>query len=238
MPPETLQRLRRWPRETYDAVERARQDGIHVLVAEGTYHFVLASGARLTVYASPWTPRYGDWGFQFDVDDGEGDVPGGHDFQIGEGTDVAMTHGPPYGILDRTFPGAEDVGCQALLAAVRRARPRVHCFGHIHESHGALLVPWDDENEQLVVERDGAAIDKAAVVPLLSLCPRDTDAIGFVPGKHTLFVNASVMDVHYKPHQSPWLVDLELPSPGDGYKAKAEQTSEVLSAPWPVDVVY
>ncbi|KAK7743830.1 hypothetical protein SLS53_003849 [Cytospora paraplurivora] len=235
LPPEKLQRLRQWPRETYDAVERARQDGIHVLVAEGTYHFVLANGAKLTVYASPWTPRYGNWGFQYDVDYSEGGVPGGHDFQIGEDTDVAMTHGPPYGILDRTFPGAEDAGCRALLAALRRARPRVHCFGHIHESHGALLVPWDDENERLIVDRNRAANDKAAVEPL-SLCPGDAEAFQIVPGKHTLFVNAAIMDVHYKPHQSPWLVDLELPFPRDEYKAKAEQTRKVLSAPWPVDV--
>lgn len=218
-------------------VEKAHQDGIHVLVAEGTYHFVLANGARLTVYASPWTPRYGTWGFQYDPDvvevDGGGDtIVGGHDFQIEEGTDIAMTHGPPHRILDRTTRGADDAGCRGLLAAVRRARPRVHCFGHIHEGHGVLLMPWEDEDESTMVEREGGVVgDEAVMVEPLSLCPWDTESLGSVPGKHTLFVNAAIMDVHYKPHQSPWLVDLELPPPDEEHEAKAEQTKKALSLP-------
>ena len=30
-------------------------------------------------------------------------------------------------------------------------------------------------------------------------------------GEETLFVNASIMDVHYKPVNAPWIVDLDLP---------------------------
>lgn len=30
-------------------------------------------------------------------------------------------------------------------------------------------------------------------------------------GKETLLVNASIMNVRYKPRQLPWVVDLELP---------------------------
>jgi multisite-specific tRNA:(cytosine-C5)-methyltransferase len=33
-------------------------------------------------------------------------------------------------------------GCGDLFAAVARARPRVHCFGHIHEGWGAKKVVW------------------------------------------------------------------------------------------------
>lgn len=195
-------------------MQKARQDGIYVLVAEGTYHFDLANGAKLSVYSDPWTPQYGDWGFQYDVDGvgGDGGVIAGHEYQIGEGTDVAITHGPPYGILDRTRTG-EDAGSRALLEAVGRARPRVNCFGHIHEGHGALLVAWDDKDKTMVVDRGRGLVEEAGV-QLLSLCPGDSDGPVVVPGKHTMFVNAAIMDVHYKPHQSPWLVDLEL-SPSD-----------------------
>lgn len=236
LPPEALERLRQQPRETYEVVEKARQDGIHVLVAEGTYRFVLANGARLTVYASPWTPRYGTWGFQYDpdameVDAGDTVVIGGHGFQIEEGTDIAMTHGPPHGILDRTVMGADDAGCPGLLAAVRRARPRVHCFGHIHEGYGALLMPWEKEDENMMVGREGGVGDEAVVMKPLSLCPGDRGSLGSVPGKHTLFVNAAIMDVHYRPHQSPWLVDLELPPPDEEYEVQAEQTKKELSLP-------
>ncbi|ROW10601.1 hypothetical protein VMCG_02080 [Cytospora schulzeri] len=205
LPPEFLARLHQQPQETYEVVEKARQDGIHVLVAEGTYHFVLANGARLTVYASPWTPRFGRWGFQYDPDDdamqadGEGAMVDGHDFQIEEGTDLAMTHGPPYGILDRT-------------------------------GYGALLMPWEDEDGSMVVEREGGVADEAVIQPV-SLCPGDTGNLGSVPGKNTLFVNAAIMNVHYKPHQSPWLVDLELPPPDEKHEVKAEKTKKVLSLP-------
>ncbi|KAK2600773.1 hypothetical protein N8I77_010281 [Diaporthe amygdali] len=220
LPEETMKRLLRQPHETYEVVEKARQDGIHVLTKEGTYHFVLANGAKLTVYASAWTPEYGRWGFQY----GEG----GHDFAIEEGTDVAMTHGPPYRMLDRTR-SHDDAGCPSLWAAVRRARPRIHCFGHIHEAYGAVKQSWEDEGEQMVLERTDAG-GGAAITPV-SLCPGDEGSLPFKAGKETLFVNAAIMTVAYKPHQSPWLVDLELSTPDDEHRAKADETSEVLSRP-------
>ena len=42
---------------------------------------------------------------------------------------------PPRGLGDRTLWG-QRVGCDDLLAAVKRARPRLHVFGHIHEAAG------------------------------------------------------------------------------------------------------
>lgn len=30
-------------------------------------------------------------------------------------------------------------------------------------------------------------------------------------GEETLFVNAAIMDVNYKPVNAPWMVDLDLP---------------------------
>ncbi|KAF2190592.1 hypothetical protein K469DRAFT_811524, partial [Zopfia rhizophila CBS 207.26] len=53
--------------------------------------------------------------------------------------DVMMTHGPPLGRLDKTYRG-EPVGCEHLLRAARRCKPRLHCFGHIHEGWGAERV--------------------------------------------------------------------------------------------------
>ena len=51
--------------------------------------------------------------------------------------DVLVTHGPPYGILDRTARG-QRVGCEELLPVVERLRPRLHLFGHIHEAYGQV----------------------------------------------------------------------------------------------------
>jgi len=58
--------------------------------------------------------------------------------QIPEGTDVLITHGPPYGILD-TAPGSEfHSGCRELFDAVMRLKPRLHVFGHVHGAYGVF----------------------------------------------------------------------------------------------------
>ena len=46
-----------------------------------------------------------------------------------------MTHGPPLGHGDLTFHG-ERVGCEDLLNAIRRVKPRYAVCGHIHEGYG------------------------------------------------------------------------------------------------------
>ena len=100
---------------------------------EGTHSFRLRNGALLNVFASPYTPSLGDWGFQY-----KGSL--GHTFDI-HNVDVAITHGPPKGVMDNTRSG-DKAGCQFLFEVIARARLRMHCFGHIHEAWGAKLVTW------------------------------------------------------------------------------------------------
>lgn len=64
-----------------------------------------------------------------------------HDFAIDESVDIVIIHGPPKGIMDFTA-SKQRAGCEHLFAAVARARPRLHCFGHIHEVWGAKLITW------------------------------------------------------------------------------------------------
>lgn len=84
----------------------------------------------LKIYGSPWTPEFVGV-FQLDgVERAQSvweKVPGD--------VDVLVSHGPPKGILDRTSRGKR-VGDEMLLEAVERVGPRVHCFGHVHESYG------------------------------------------------------------------------------------------------------
>jgi Icc-related predicted phosphoesterase len=46
-----------------------------------------------------------------------------------------VTHGPPYGILDKT-DGGKHGGSEFLLKEVLRIKPKLHLFGHIHEGRG------------------------------------------------------------------------------------------------------
>ncbi len=56
--------------------------------------------------------------------------------KIPAGTDVLVTHGPPFGILDKENILAARMGCEQLTKAVQRVRPRLHVFGHIHGGRG------------------------------------------------------------------------------------------------------
>ena len=90
----------------------SRDAGI-VFLDEGTHHTTLDNGAGLTVYASPYTPSQGGWGFHYRPENG-------HDFSIKEGVDFMIIHGPPRGIMDFADRG-ERAECPELFAAVARA---------------------------------------------------------------------------------------------------------------------
>ncbi len=84
-------------------------------------------------WGSPIQPWFHDWAYNRQ----RGDEIRHHWDLIPENTDVLITHGPPYGILDRIYSGEKPhVGCEELLIAVRRVKPRIHAFGHIHEAYG------------------------------------------------------------------------------------------------------
>ena len=46
-----------------------------------------------------------------------------------------ITHGPVFGVLDRTVHGL-NVGCEMLKDAITNIHPKVHICGHIHEAYG------------------------------------------------------------------------------------------------------
>jgi len=90
-------------------------------------------GRSLKIYGCPQTPACGTWAFQhFRKDDVWKDT-------IPDDTDVLLCHGPPKGHLDDG-----DKGCPHLLREVRRARPQLVVFGHIHEARGTEIFDHED----------------------------------------------------------------------------------------------
>ncbi len=62
---------------------------------------------------------------------------------IAPGTDILVTHTPPFGILDKTMFGHRG-GSESIRKIIEKHRPRMALFGHIHESpgieeHGGIL---------------------------------------------------------------------------------------------------
>jgi Icc-related predicted phosphoesterase len=86
----------------------------------------------INIWGSPITPWFYDWAFNRE----RGKEINKHWKLIPENTDILVTHGPPFGILDTVGQG--HVGCEALLKKVKAVKPRVHVFGHIHESFGSF----------------------------------------------------------------------------------------------------
>lgn len=85
----------------------------------------------LKLWGSPITPWFHGWAFNRE----RGAEIERHWNMIPETTDILITHGPPFGILDMTIRG-EHTGCEELLRKVGHVKPKLHVFGHIHEDHG------------------------------------------------------------------------------------------------------
>lgn len=89
---------------------------------------------NIRIYGLPHTPEFYSWAFN---------VPrNSHEMQgimnnIPDNTDILVTHGPPYGILD-TISSENDqaLGCMDLLNRVKQVKPKLHIFGHIHGGRG------------------------------------------------------------------------------------------------------
>jgi Icc-related predicted phosphoesterase len=89
-----------------------------------------------------------------------------HWSHVPDDTDILVTHGPPYGVLDTVGFNSEHLGDTALRVAVRRVKPDFHIFGHIHggrgfDDFGTIFVnaaviseayrPWPDARKEITV---------------------------------------------------------------------------------------
>lgn len=90
------------------------------------------------IWASPYTPKYDDrWTFSMNR---------GKDMltqwsQIPPTVDILVTHGPPKNVLDEYIwaEDSEHIGCEMLNKAVFQKKPRLHLFGHVHDSRGITV---------------------------------------------------------------------------------------------------
>lgn len=91
-------------------------------------------------------------------------------------TDVLITHGPPYGVLDKVRPqmtawgpveeGSGNQGCEELAIRLAVVRPRVHVFGHIHDGAGFLPKDGTTYINASVCDEDYKPVNPVQVVVL------------------------------------------------------------------------
>lgn len=215
--------------------DEAQAAGI-VFLEEGVHHFDLTNGARLNVYASPYTPCkdavVDGWGFQYDPDDED------HAWQLKktDEIDVAITHGPPRGVLDDYIDDNDKrrrAGSSSLFTAIAHAQPMVHCFGHIHGSWGARDVAWRDALDDRASHLTAIDNEESQEIQSLRLLregkfdsdevrleksnARDRHATDWVctanaPSNagRTMFVNAAISSDDDDIEQLPWLINIDL----------------------------
>ncbi|KAJ5758060.1 uncharacterized protein N7511_006754 [Penicillium nucicola] len=200
--------------------DAARSAGI-IYLEEGMHSFTLSTGAKFTVYASPYQPEFYNWAFAYPLTEDRFNLPSSAssspppknpipDFPA---VDILLTHGPPKGVLDAVPPDL-NVGCPHLMKAAWRARPRLHVFGHIHEGWGAQRGVWsEDGGETGGVNLEHVPTDPEDMLEFRGAFCDVSDGAKrpLRVGEETLFVNASVVTVNYEPQNAPWVVDLELP---------------------------
>lgn len=142
----------------------------------------LQGGRPLKIYGSPWTPKHGNWAFQYPragPDPWKGSIP--------DDIDILLTHGPAKHHLDLGY-----LGCEFLLQEVHAKTPPLHVFGHIHAGYGRRSVVWDDF--EMAYER--AIADDASWFDLARMLifgafrmRRNINGVG----PSTVFVNASAI---------------------------------------------
>ena len=91
---------------------------------------VVIDGIRF--YGSPWQPMFMNWAFNLEPRELREKWS-----LIPAQTEVLVTHGPPYSILDLNVARA-NCGDPDLADRVSQLQPMIHVFGHIHESSGSL----------------------------------------------------------------------------------------------------
>ncbi|KLU90381.1 hypothetical protein MAPG_09343 [Magnaporthiopsis poae ATCC 64411] len=194
------------------------------LLDEGRHTITLRDGRSFTLYASPFTPGFNNHAFAYArngagtrFDDGA-DGPGSS--RIPDDVDVIMTHGPPrppktsrmaYGNYaldcDINDKPIRHLGCEKLWTAMERVRPKMHCFGHIHEGHGAQRATFRSGEDEEITTVENALVTETDDVCCYTATVNDDDD----GNRTTLLVNAAIQKMHGETGQNKaWVVDMAL----------------------------
>lgn len=122
------------------------------------------------IYGSPWSPTFGSSRWVYHKDRSKmRDV-----WDMMPKCDILVTHGPPKGILDLARDindkGLVHCGCRSLRSKVMEIKPKLMCFGHIHNdkdiwnsgiyiNHGITFVNASVVDNQLNLINNGFVVE-------------------------------------------------------------------------------
>jgi len=124
----------------HDTYLEQQPEKVLAVAGQHKVHYLCDSGVELSgvrFWGSPITPQFHDWSFMRD----ELAIKK-HWSKIPMDTQVLITHGPVWGVLDEVRRSAtivENTGCPTLADVVEKVKPEYHIFGHIHEGYGKTI---------------------------------------------------------------------------------------------------
>jgi Icc-related predicted phosphoesterase len=131
---------------------------------ENNFCFIEHKDKAYKVWGSPITPRFMDWHFMKDRGEEINRVWN----QIHEDTDILITHGPAWGILDEVRPAWKKghLGCEGLAKRIKEIKPKLHIPGHIHDAYGIKKVGETTHINASICTEDYEPINKPIVIDL------------------------------------------------------------------------
>ncbi|MFN3403938.1 MAG: metallophosphatase domain-containing protein [Cytophagaceae bacterium] len=147
-------------------LEKCSPEELKSLLPKNTY-LLNDSGITINnikIWGSPVQPCYHNMAFNRE----RGEEIKRHWDLIPEDTDILITHGPPFGILDENCE-TENVGCKDILKKVLNFKPKYYVFGHIHEAYGMTCKDGVCFINACVLDRNYKIINFPTVIKYLPL---------------------------------------------------------------------
>ncbi|KAH0591748.1 hypothetical protein MHUMG1_10513 [Metarhizium humberi] len=180
---------------------------------EGTHEIALHDGRSFKVYASQYTPAFAGYAFGYSPEEDRFNGTG-RMIPDDQGIDIIVTHGPPR----PPFPASNNyrldlggkhengkqqhLGCPRLWEAITRVRPKMHCFGHIHEGHGVQMATFHSTRTTIT---DVEAVEREGVLNIGTVAPAAANGEGM-----TLLVNAAILRHGEEGNNKPWVMNMVL----------------------------
>ena len=89
-------------------------------------------------FGSAYTPEFNNWAYNHNEEQAKRYWENAPD-----DIDILVTHGPARGFLD-TNDNDNRLGCKSLLKYIKKIKPKIHIFGHIHGGYGIYTHNWGE----------------------------------------------------------------------------------------------
>lgn len=119
------------PYKSKDVVNQYEDEGVTYL--QDDFIYIGDHPNLVKIYGTPWQPEFMGWAFNlprngWELEQKWNDIP--------NDTDILITHGPPFGHLDKVIGRTDNLGCELLEKRINDFKPKIHTFGHIHTGYG------------------------------------------------------------------------------------------------------